>query len=63
MRPLVWTVTQNSCYTETIDESKMASESLKTNLQAGENEWLMPDTDAQENWKKDVKEIISSCMM
>lgn len=41
----------------------MASESPKTNLQAGENEWLMPDTDTQENWKKDVKEIISSCMM
>lgn len=64
MSPLVWTeIPKNSYYTETIDESKMAGESHKTNLQAGENGWPMCDIDTQENWKKDVKEMISSCIM
>lgn len=52
-------IPRNSCYTETIDESKMAGESPKINLQTGENVWLMSDTGTRENWKKDVKEMIS----
>lgn len=53
-------IAKNSNYAETIGESKGAGESPKTDLQTVENGWLMSDADTQENWKKDVKEMIST---
>lgn len=41
----------------------MAGESPKIDLQAGENGWLMAEGDTLENWEKDAKEVISSCVI
>lgn len=41
----------------------MAGESPKTNLQAGKTGWLLSAPDTQDNWKKDVIEIISTCVL